>query len=74
MGQGISQLGRKVEDSESSLSRVSYFIISTKKYNKVHTQQASFELSIADLMTEAYTPLSLVDFRELRKFISLLDP
>ena len=43
MSQGSSQMRRKVEYSNSSISRVSYFIISNKKYNKGHTRQASFE-------------------------------
>ena len=62
MGQGRIQLRLKVEDSDSSISRVSYFMIYTKKYNKVHTQQASFEENILALMEKAYTPLSLVYF------------
>ena len=74
MVQGSSQLKRKVEDSNSSISRVSDFMISAKKYNKGHTQQASFEENILVLMEKAYTPLSLVDCREFRKLISSLDP
>ena len=66
-------MGRKVEYSDSSISCVSYFMISTKKYNKGHTHQASFEENIVDLMAKAYTPLSLVYFRELEKLISSLD-
>ena len=73
MGQGSSQLRLKVEDSDSSISRVSYFMISTKKYNNCHTQQPSFEENIVDLMAKAYTPLSLVYFHEFRKLISSLD-
>ena len=38
-GQGRSQLMRKVEDSNESLSCISDLMISTKKYNKVHTHQ-----------------------------------
>ena len=48
-------------------------MIATKKYNKGHTQQASFEENIVALMAKAYTPLSLVYFRGFRKLISLLD-
>ena len=43
IGQGISQMRRKVEDSDSYISHVSDFMIVNKKYNKNHTQQASFE-------------------------------
>ena len=74
MGQGISQLRRKVEDSNSSISRASAFKIATNKYNKGHTQQVSFEENIVAFMENAYTPLSLVGFQEFRKLISLLDP
>ena len=49
-------------------------MIATKKHNKYHTQKASFEENIVDLTAKAYTPLSLVDFREFRKLISSLDP
>ena len=49
-------------------------MIANKKYNKVHKQQASFEETIVALMAKAYTPLSLLDFREFRKLISSLDP
>ena len=74
MGQGSSQLKLKVEDSDSYISRVSDFMIATKKYNKCHTHQASFEENIVDLVAKAFTPLSLVDCREFRKLISSLDP
>ena len=40
MGQGGSQLRNKVEDSDSSISHFSDFMIANKKYNKVHTHQA----------------------------------
>ena len=63
-----------MEYSNSSTSRDSGFMIATKKYNKGHTHRTSFEENIAALMDKAYTPLSLVDFREFRKFISSLDP
>ena len=43
IGQGISQMRRKVEDSNSSIIRVGSFMVATKKYNKGHTQQVSFE-------------------------------
>ena len=74
MVQGRSQLRRKVEDRDSSISHVSSFIIATNKYNKGHTQQASFEGEIVALMAKAYTPLSLVGFHEFRELISSLDP
>ena len=74
MGQGRSQLKRKVEDRDSYISRVSDFIIGTNKYNKGHTQQASFEENILALMEKAYKPLSLVGLNEFRKLISSLDP
>ena len=73
MIQGSSHLRRNVEDSDSSISCVSYFIISTNKYKKGHTQRSLFEENIVDLMATAYTPLSLVDCRELSKLISSLD-
>ena len=56
-----------MEDRDSSLSRVSDFMIDNNKYNKGHSQQATFEENIVALMVKAYTPLSLVNFRELRK-------
>ena len=40
MGQGSNKRMRKVEDSDPSISCVSDFMITTKKYNKGHTQQA----------------------------------
>ena len=64
----------KVEYSDTNISCISGFIIATKKYNKGHTHQASFDENILDFMAKAYTPLSLVDYREFRKLISLLDP
>ena len=73
MVQGSSQLSRKVEDSDSYISLVSDFIIDTKKYNKIHTHQVSFEKKIVALMAKAYTPLSLVYFHKFRKLISSLD-
>ena len=72
MGQGSSHLKCKVSGSNSSISRVSDFIIATKKYNKVQTQQASFEENIVDFMAKAYTPLSLVDCREFSKLIYIV--
>ena len=60
-------------DSDSSISCASDFMIPTKKYNKCHTHQASFEENIVDLMMKAYIPLSLVDCRKFRNLISLLD-
>ena len=74
MGQGSIQMRRKVEDSDSSISFVSDFIIATKKYNKGHTQQASFKENIVALIEKAYTPLSLMDCCEFRKLTSSLDP
>ena len=58
MIQWSSQMRRNVEDSNSSISSVSDFMITTKKDNKVHKQQASFEETIVALMGKAYTPLS----------------
>ena len=74
MVQGRSHLGRKVEDSDSYISRVSYFMIYTKKYNKGHIHQSSFEENIVVFMAKAYTPLSFVYFHEFRKLISSLEP
>ena len=59
-----------MEDSDSSISFVSDFVIATNKYNKGHIQQASFEEKIVALMEKLYTHLSLVDCREFRKLIS----
>ena len=63
MGQGSSQMRRKVEDINSSIRHVSYFMVATKKYNKFHTQQASFEENVVALMAKTYIPLSLIDCR-----------
>ena len=52
-GQGISQLRRKVEDSDSSISCVSDFMIATNKYNKGHTHQALFEENVVSFMAKA---------------------
>ena len=49
-------------------------MIATKKYNKGHTQQTSFEENIVALMVNEYKPLSLVDCCEFRKLISSLGP
>ena len=61
MGQGSIQLRRKVKGSDSSISRISDFIIATKKYDKGHIQQESFEENIVALMAKAYIHLSLLD-------------
>ena len=53
IGQGFSQLRRKVEDRNSSISHVHYFMIATKKYSKGHTQQASLDGNIMYLMAKA---------------------
>ena len=63
MGQGGSQLIRKVEYSNSYMNHVSDFMIATKTYNKGHIQKASFEENIVSLMAKAYISLSLVDCR-----------
>ena len=46
MGKGNSQLRRNMEDSDSYISRFSGVMIATNKYNKGHTQKASFEKNI----------------------------
>ena len=63
-----------MEESDSSVSRFSSFIIATKKYSKVCTQHKLFEEKIVAFMAKAYTPLALVDCREFINLILLLDP